>query len=54
MLIQSHSNGDTEAGALMFVFDFDKVAYQLYQCWNWCVLCVLGNVIMFVIILNVS
>ncbi len=23
------SNGDTEVGALMFVFDFDKVAYQL-------------------------
>ncbi len=40
MLIQSRSNGDTEAVALMFVFDFDKVAYQLYQCWNWCVLCV--------------
>ncbi len=29
MLIQSRSNGDTEAGALMFVFYFDKVAYQL-------------------------
>ncbi len=29
MLIQSRSNGDTEAGVLMFVFDFDKVAYQL-------------------------
>ncbi len=29
MLIQSRSNDDTEAGALMFVFDFDKVVYQL-------------------------
>ncbi len=28
MLIQLHSNGGTEAGLLMFVFDFDKVAYQ--------------------------
>ncbi len=28
-LIQLCSNGDTEADALMFVFDFDKVAYQL-------------------------
>ncbi len=28
-LIQSRSNGDTEADVLMFVFYFDKVAYQL-------------------------
>ncbi len=28
MLIQSRSNGDTEAGMLMFIFYFDKVAYQ--------------------------
>ncbi len=29
MLIQSRSNGDTEAVGLMFVFCFDKVIYQL-------------------------
>ncbi len=29
MLIQSSSNNDTARGALMFVFYFDKVAYQL-------------------------
>ncbi len=29
MLIQSRSNSDTEMGVLMFVFYFEKVAYQL-------------------------
>ncbi len=29
MLIQSRSNGDTDADELMFVFYFDKLAYQL-------------------------
>ncbi len=29
MLIKSHSNGDREVGARMFVLYFEKVAYQI-------------------------
>ncbi len=48
MLIQSRSNGDTEAGALMFVFYFDKVAYQLAMLELMRFVCVFVNMIMFV------
>ncbi len=54
MLIQSRSNGDTEAGALMFVFYFDKVAYQLAMLELMRFVCVFVNMIMFVKIFNVK